>query len=367
MGELAPLAAGRRSGQNARCNENTRKLGEVRREDSWKRLAMSTRRRPVRIASVSHRPPSGVGDPRGTEQLIKGAAQLLERAARMGADLVAFPEIYPQLALADPYHHPEPALGGTLTQICNLAKRFRLLIVWPRLEYEPSRGVRNTSILVDRTGEVVGRYDKMFPTVTEIEKGVIPGSDAPVFETDLGRVGMLICFDLNFTTVRNSLKRGQPDIVVFSSMYRGGLQAQALAFELRSFVLTAVSSELGLVIDRCGRIVKESTYEELCVAPINTNSVALHMDFNWSKMDTMLAKYGPALVFDYHTREAFYVVEFTGDRDVEEIVTEFGLEPADAYFDRSQRQRTEALVRFHNSKHASSVGRPNRGIGSDRS
>ena len=41
---------------------------------------------------------------------------------------------------------------------------------------------------------------------------------------------------------------------------------------------------------------------------INTNSVALHMDFNWAKMDEMLARYGNTLNFDYHTREAFYVV-----------------------------------------------------------
>jgi predicted amidohydrolase len=126
---------------------------------------------------------------------------------------------------------------------------------------------------------------------------------------------MLICFDLNFPEVRSALKAGKPDVIIFPSMYRGGLQAQALAFELGAFVVTAISSELGMVIDRCGRIIKESTYETLAVAPVNTNSIALHMDFNWTKMDAMLAKYAPALSFDYHTREAFYVIEYTGNRD----------------------------------------------------
>src|SRR5581483_8350608 len=163
---------------------------------------------------------------------------------------------------------------------------------------------------------------------------VMPGTEAPTFETDFGRVAMLICFDLNFREVRESLASGRPDVVVFSSMYRGGLQAQALAFELGAFVVTSIKTELGLVIDRCGRVLKESTYEALAVAPINTNSVALHMDFNWNKMDAMLEKHGPALTFDYHTREAFYVIESTGDRDVSELVKEFGLETADAYFAR---------------------------------
>jgi predicted amidohydrolase len=304
---------------------------------------MAPRRRPVRVATVSHRPSAGTDGPEGTDRLMKQAELYLQRAARMGADLVAFTEIYPQLALADPFHHAEPAEGGTLLRIRELARQHKLLIVWPRLEYDPVRKLRNTSILVGRDGEVIGRYDKMFPTIPEMHKGVTPGTIAPVFETDLGRVGLLICFDLNFPEVRVALKESKPDVVVFSSMYRGGLQAQALAYELRSFVITSIATELGLIIDRAGRIIKESTYEALAVAAVNTNGVSLHMDFNWNKMDAMLAKYGPALTFDYHTREAFFVIESTRDEDITAIVNEFQLESADDYFDRSRRVRRETL------------------------
>ena len=212
-------------------------------------------------------------------------------------------------------------------------------------------GVVDTSILVDRDGEVIGRYDKMFPTIPELEKGVIPGTVAPVFETDFGLVGLLICFDLNFPEVRVALKQSKPDLVVFSSLYRGGLQA-GLAYKLRAFVVTSIASELGLIIDRAGRIIKESTYEALAVAPININSVAVHMDFNWTKMDAMLAKYGHALTFDYHTREAFFVIASAHDEDIEAIIKEFQLEPADAYFDRSRRVRAEMLEKFQKSRTA---------------
>jgi predicted amidohydrolase len=311
---------------------------------------MPPRRRQVRVATVSHRPAAGVDSPAGLDRLMKGAELYIERAARMGADLVAFTEIYPQLALADPFHHAEPADGGTLERVRDLARRHKLIIVWPRLEYDAVRKIRNTSILVGRNGEVIGRYDKMFPTIPEMEKGVVPGTVAPVFETEFGRVGLLICFDLNFPEVRVALKQNKPDLVVFSSMYRGGLQAQALAYELRTFVLTSIASELGLIIDRAGRIIKESTYEVLAVAPINTNSVSLHMDFNWTKMDAMLAKHGPALTFDYHTREAFVVIESSLEQDIETIVKEFQLEPADAYFDRSRRVRGETLEKFEKSQ-----------------
>jgi predicted amidohydrolase len=321
-------------------------IGTTRPEEH---AAMAVRRRPIRVATVSHRPTAGADGPRGVDRLMEGVEVYLTRARRMGADLVAFPECYPQLALGDAFHHAEPHDGGTLDRVRESARKHGMYIVWPRAEYDPSRGLRNTAILVDRSGDVVGRYDKMFPTVTEIEKGCVPGTEVPTFETDFGRVGILICFDMNFREVHDDLAKGKPDVVVFPSMYRGGLQAQALAFELGAFVVTAISTELGLVIDRCGRVLKEATYEALAVAPINTNSVALHMDFNWGKMDDMLAKYGPALTFDYHTREAFYVIESTGDRDVAELVREFGLETADDYWARSRRARAAALEKFRKS------------------
>src|SRR5262245_31902242 len=122
---------------------------------------MPVRRRPIRVATVSHRPSAGVDGPEGTERLMAGASLYIERASRMGADLVAFTEIYPQLALADPFHHPEPSEAGTLDRVRELARKNKLLIVWPRLEYDPTRKIRNTSILVGRTGDVIGRYDKM--------------------------------------------------------------------------------------------------------------------------------------------------------------------------------------------------------------
>jgi predicted amidohydrolase len=307
---------------------------------------VSIRKRPVRVATVSHRPSIGVDSPETSDRFLAATEPLLQRASRMGADLVVFPELYPQLALADPFHHPEPATSGTLTGIQDLAKRFNLNIVWPRLEYEVDRGIRNTAHLVGRDGQLIGRYDKMFPTESELAKGVVPGNEVCVFDTDFGRVGLLICFDLNFTEVRDGLKRAAPDVVTFSSMYRGGLQAQALAYELRAFVITSISAELGQILDRCGRVLKESTYEALAVAPINTNSVALHMDRNWNKMDAMLSKYGSSLTFDYHTREAFYVIEAGAEHPISDIVREFDLESADAYLDRSRRLRNDAAARF---------------------
>jgi predicted amidohydrolase len=319
--------------------------------------AMTIRRRPLIVASVSYRPTVGCDTPRNLDRILAEAERYVVRAARMGAELVAFPEAYPQLGTSDVFHHAEPVDGGSLPRIQELAKRHSLSVVWPRIEYAPDRGgLRNSAILVGRDGAVVGRYDKMFPTDGEMAKGAIPGTELPTFETDFGRLAMLICFDMNFPEVHQALAAGKPDVVVFSSMYRGGLQAHALAFELGAFVVTSISAELGQVIDRCGRVLKESTYEALGVAPINTNSVALHMDHNWDKMDAMLEKYGPELTFDYHTREAYYVIESTGARDIAELAREFELVSFADYYDRTRQLRAEALAKLARAKSSTSGG-----------
>jgi hypothetical protein len=71
----------------------------------------------------------------------------------------------------------------------------------------------------------------------------------------------------------------------------------------------------------------------------------------------MLEKYGRELTFDFHTREAFMVIESTGSRDVAELVREFELETAPAYFARSRAGRAKSIETFRgkNAKAAASV------------
>lgn len=293
------------------------------------------------LASVSKRPAFGCGTPEGKERLLSDAEVLLRRAKRMGANFVAFPEVYPQLVGG--IKDIEPANSGTLDRIQDLAYELQLYIIWPRYETSPE-GPRNTSILVSPKGEVVGRYYKVFPTIGEIESGIVPGTSCPVFETEFGKVAMIICFDLNFIELRDELRSKQPDVVFFSSMYRGGIQLQEWALDLGCYMVSAISAELGRIIDRGGKILKLATYEALIAERVNLNQRQLHMDYNWNKMDNMLEKYAPDLTFDYYTQEAMYVIGYEGeDRDVDDILREFGLEFKSDYFARSRQVRQKKL------------------------
>jgi len=100
---------------------------------------------------------------------------------------------------------------------------------------------RNSSVLIDRKGKVVGVYNKNHPTIGEIDGGIVAGRDAPVIECDFGRVAFAICFDLNIDEIRLKYVKAKPDLIVFSSMYHGGMMQAYWAYSCRSHFVGAIA------------------------------------------------------------------------------------------------------------------------------
>jgi len=261
----------------------------------------------------------------------------------MGADIVAFPEIYVHANLGPADRLAEELPGPTTARIMQLAHEHDLYVIWPLWERSGSR-LFNSAVLIDRRGEIAGVYHKMYPTIEEIEGGIVPGEEACVFATEIGRVGIAICFDLNFREVMTRLAANGAEIIFFCSMYRGGMQLRYWAWELGVYVASAVLTELGQIIDLTGNVLAESTYEALIARRINLNRRLLHMDYNWEKMDKILEKYGGDITFDYVTREACFAIgsERPG-LSIEAVIDEFGLERRADYFARARARRDQAV------------------------
>ena len=306
----------------------------------------------VTVASVSHDPACGADRVRVLEQ----AGYHAERAAHQGADIVAFPECYPQVG------HPrgwdgmielaEGLDGPTITAMAGRAKQLGMHIVWPTLTRE-GEVLRNSSVLLDPRGEIRGVYHKRHPTIGEIENGVLPGTDAGVFDTDLGRVGLCICFDLNFEDTMTGLGAAGEEVVFFSSMYRGGLQVRMWAYLLGTYMVSAITGELGVIVDQGGEVLAESTSDITIVRRVNLDSRLMHLDENQEKLDAMLGKYGPDISFRYHSREGCFTL--ASERDglsVDDLMGEFGLESRADYFARSNRRREEALIASEQGRQA---------------
>ena len=78
--------------------------------------------------------------------------------------------------------------------------------------YDAHGNRRNSVVLIGRDGEIKGVYHKNSPTHGELDIGIIPGTDTPVFETDFGRLGLCICFDFNYWEVGAELCENKSEL-----------------------------------------------------------------------------------------------------------------------------------------------------------
>ena len=98
----------------------------------------------------------------------------------------------------------------------------------------------NSSYVIDRNGSDAGIYNKNFPTIGEMEAGIKAGDDVPLIKCDFGTVACAICFDLNFQELLEKFQKIKPDIILFSSMYHGGLVQSYWAYSCRAFFVGSI-------------------------------------------------------------------------------------------------------------------------------
>lgn len=304
----------------------------------------------TRLLSVSF-PGGGYGSVEANREKM---TMYLERAGAYRPDFVCFTEVARELGIpeGDEAWKGEPIPGPTTEALGSMARKYRTHVIVGMQERAGDRTF-NASVLIGRDGAVMGVYHKAQPTISEMEKGTVPGTEAPAWETDCGRVGMCICFDLKFPEVAMMLARSGARIVFFSSMFHGGMRHGAWARDYGVFLVVSQSNE-SVIVDMCGRRLAWQGYQEPLVgqgkllpftfAEVNTDCKAYHLDSNQEKLGDIEAKYGPGIRFSILRPEATFVMESLMEGVmVEEIEREFDLEDLWTYFDRSRKVREDRL------------------------
>lgn len=203
---------------------------------------------------------------------------------------------------------------------------------------------RNAMQLIDRAGRVMGTYHKNHLTPDEHQlSNILHGREAPVFECDFGRVAAAICFDLNFDELLRRYAAAKPDLILFPSMYHGGLMQGYWAYACRSYFAGAVSGAPCTIVTPLGEVAASSTnYYSFVTARVNLDYAVLHIDENDAKFPDIKRKYGPAVVIhDPGYLGCVLMTSESADFTADDIVAEFGLERLDEYFARADRSRHE--------------------------
>ncbi|MBI5092169.1 MAG: carbon-nitrogen hydrolase family protein [Candidatus Hydrogenedentes bacterium] len=275
------------------------------------------------------------------------ACALIDQAALDEPDLIALPECFSFLGWDNHkmVDSAEPLDGPTVTAIAAKAREHHAYIVCPIVLAKDGK-FYNASILLDRRGEVMGAYYKMFPTTYELDEGITPGEKAWVAHTDFGKVGLAICFDLNFRPVAESIAEQGAELVVFSSMYRGGISARIWAYDFGWYFVSSTPSEMSHFCDPFGRVLGDLwDYQPVMTREINLDFQILHIDTNSQQWEAIRRKYGRGVSLDIVGPEGvFMLTSESPEVSAMDIVREFGMETRRDYFARATRRRNEALA-----------------------
>ncbi|HQH51653.1 MAG TPA: carbon-nitrogen hydrolase family protein [Candidatus Hydrogenedentes bacterium] len=201
---------------------------------------------------------------------------------------------------------------------------------------------RNSTQLIDRNGKVAGIYNKNHLVIEERTRwGMLYGAEAPVFQCDFGRVACAICFDLNFDELRLKYVAQRPDLIVFSSMYHGGLMQAYWAYSCRAHFVGACSGLPSAILSPAGEILATTTNYFSCVtATVNLDCALIHLDYNWDKIRAMTDKYGPKVkLHDPGLLGAVLISSETTEFTISDMIKEFGIELLDDYFRRALDHR----------------------------
>ncbi len=149
------------------------------------------------------------------QEAIDKHVKMIADAAGQGAQVVGLQEIFhgPYFcAEQDPtwYATAEPEDGPTVSRMREVAREHAVVLIVPWYEEEQPGVYYNSACVIERDGTVVGKYRKThIPQVGPCfwEKFYFkPGNlGYPVWETSVGRLGLIICYDRHFPEVAREL------------------------------------------------------------------------------------------------------------------------------------------------------------------
>ena len=211
--------------------------------------------RKVRLAAVHFRP-SGGKTPADNCRMYE---PLIAEAAKQRADLIVLGETLTYVSVGKAMHEvAEPVPGPSTEYFGQLARKHDTYIVAGLVERDRHL-VYNVAALLGPDGSLAGKYRKVCLPRGEIEAGIAPGCDYPVFDTRFGKLGMMVCYDGFFPEVARELSNRGAEVIAWPVWGCNPMLAAARACENHAYVVSSTYEDitrgwmLSAVFDHTGR------------------------------------------------------------------------------------------------------------------
>lgn len=216
--------------------------------------------RKVRLATVHYSPKDGKSPADNCRQF----APLVAEAAAQRADLVVLGETLTWAGSGKTYAEvAEPVPGPSTDYFGTLAREHKLHLVVGLVERD-GHLVYNVAALIGPDGKFIGKYRKVTLPRGEIEMGIAPGHDYPVFDTSIGKIGMMVCYDGFFPEVARELSNRGAEIIAWPVAGCNPLLARARACENHVFLVSSSYTDVAMnwtitaVYDREGQPIAQA-------------------------------------------------------------------------------------------------------------
>ncbi len=287
-------------------------------------------------------------EPDTYQESIEQILDRMEELVPYQPDIICMSEVAPFMRLnkRPPIEEvAEEGIGPITSRFAAFAKKNHCYVIIPL--YTKENGLYyNASVLLDRDGNYLGEYRKIYLTAEEMEKGLTPGpTEPPVFKTDFGIIGMQICYDLQFFDGFKKLGEKGAEMVFWPSAYCGGRAINTVAWMNRFVVVASTRYDPAKICDIDGSDIVSSANSSrhwIC-EPINLEKVMIKRWPHIQKFNAIIKKYGRKIKFTIHEEEEWAVVEsLSSDIYVAEVLKEFDIEEF-----RFQNQLAEEMYKSH--------------------
>lgn len=230
--------------------------------------------RNIKVGTVYFRPPGPT-----VEMNISAMSKLLDEAGKSGCQIVCLPEGWPtcDTGLGMTKVESNSLEGSASVMMSQKAKQYGMYIV-SGLYHWTGDTLYNVAALYDRQGKIQGVYKKVQLPDAETEQGAVPGNSFPVFTTDFGKIGILICWDSAFPEVSRILALNGAEIL-FCPIWgdvRGTeswkITARSRAIDNGVYFVTSIFDGHSVIVSPSGEILQESgTQGSLVTSVIDLN------------------------------------------------------------------------------------------------
>ncbi len=254
----------------------------------------------------------------GLENRLDQLAGIVDRMAEhsrrqygRGLDLAVLPENCVTGELGnDAWESAVPLAGPLQDVLARKAREHRCYIVVGTylMESKEKKSLSNAAILFGRQGDVMGIYRKVHLVVSldnrTMEAGASPGRELPVFHCDFGRLGIQICYDIEFDDGWKELARQGAELIAWPTQSPQTARPAFRALDQRCYIVSSTWRNNASIFEPTGRIAAQiKPPDSVLVHELDLSYAILPWSTNLRNGEALRKKYGERVGFRYYEDE----------------------------------------------------------------